>query len=1045
MKLSAPYPAGCTKLLPRPLFLIIFLLFLISVSRPIRAQTTPGAQPVITATGELENARDPKCHATASRLEDFVFGTPLNFEARNKRIEFQQSLAEKIWLDYTGLSKGTPGGLDLFRQATAKYLKYEETDEGINVVFANGKKTAVDARDYRQYSTVAYALRAILSVQQSYLFEPETLTPLSDSVVKEFKKTIDLSVLSVLNEADGIARRANTPQIGKAQMEAAIARLFAAAKMVEARRAPAPAAESGGQAALLYGIIAQKIAAYDSYNHISQAVFLRNIQVYFSKMPWPTGAEGSESLKNYFTEAMIQFSTGLLDYAQTLAMQRGKTAIRYEDVYRAVQVFLPHSVNAFEDVTYFPNLGRQGQITIEAYDLDAFRDGGLHWQYLKFALDDFGPRLKIAPDPFALEMMVEGIAQFAVLAFRMGGIDAKAQRQEVLEIANIENALRAIQRKLDNYPANPPAAPEAKIISGGQDAANTLNEPFTEVSAEMDLIFEHRNSDWLSRLIRGYVVKEEENLARLAIPPAFGGGGVAAEDFDNDGWVDVLLLGGRGNQLLKNDGGRRFVNITEKAGLNWKRPDGNFGEPRQPIFADFDNDGWEDIFISFANDDHRIYRNRGDGTFEDMTEKAGLGGTGLVGGPCTALDYDHDGLLDLYTGYFGNYLKGELPTLKRHNTNGSPNMLFRNLGNFTFQNVSAGSGLENTGWTQAAGHAGIDGDGWQDIIVGNDFGVNAYYRNNRDGTFTDISADLGTDKPSYTMNVGTGDLNRDLHPDFYISNIVVMEKDDKYVLPNEDTPAHFDPASLRTMRVVEANDLFISSVDSSGGIVYTKSKDVGRGFAATGWSWDADFFDFDNDTDDDLYCLTGMNEYSVYGADNPYYDSPDGTAKEVTYAASHQEPNVFFENKNGILETVDSTNSLNYSGTSRSAAYFDMDNDGDLDIVVNDYQGSAKLFRNNAQILKNQWVKIKLVGDAAHNIPADAVGTAVVLTTPKGEQLWKEVLSTTGYLSGHPKTLHFGLGASTTFDLEIRWPGGHVQSLKNLPANKVHTIHYGEN
>ena len=343
---------------------------------------------------------------------------------------------------------------------------------------------------------------------------------------------------------------------------------------------------------------------------------------------------------------------------------------------------------------------------------------------------------------------------------------------------------------------------------------------------------------------------------------------MAAEDIDKDGWVDVLLLGGRGNQLLKNDKGQGFIDITKAAGLDWKRSDGHYGEARQPIIADFDNDGRQDIFISYANDLHRIYRNKGDGTFEDMTDKATLGGAGLVGGPCTALDYNNDGLLDLYIGYFGNYLKGELPTLKRHNTNASPNRLFKNTGNFTFQDVSEDSGLKNQGWTQAIGHSDINRDGWQDLIVGNDFGINAYYINNQDGTFTDQSLKYGTDKPSYTMNVGIGDLNKDLRPDFYISNIVVMEKDDKYVMPNEDTPAHFDPSSLSTMRVVEANDLFMSSIDKAGEMVYQKSSAVGRGYAATGWSWDADFFDFDKDGDEDLYCLTGMNQYSVYGTDN---------------------------------------------------------------------------------------------------------------------------------------------------------------------------------
>ena len=364
------------------------------------------------------------------------------------------------------------------------------------------------------------------------------------------------------------------------------------------------------------------------------------------------------------------------------------------------------------------------------------------------------------------------------------------------------------------------------------------------------------------------------------------------------------------------------------------------------------------------------------------------------------------------------------------------------MGDFKFVEVSKISGTDNTGWTQAVGHSDIDGDGWQDLIVGNDFGINAYYRNNQDGTFTDISKNLATDKPSYTMNIGISDLNRDARPDFYISNIVVMEKDDKYVLPNKDTPAHFDPNSLSNMRVVEANDLFLSSTDEKGVVGYTKSENVGRGYGATGWSWDADFFDFDNDGDDDLYCLTGMNPYSVYGTENPYYQGSENNKTNIRYAQSKAENNIFFENKNGWLNVVPTPGGLNYEGTSRSAAYFDMDQDGDSDIVINEYQGQAKLFQNNAEKNSNNWVKIKLIGDPKHQISRDAIGAAITLTSDTGHTQWKEVYSTTGYLSAHPKWIHFGVGNNQQINLEIKWPNGHIQQVQNVEVNKSNLIQY---
>lgn len=1005
-------------------------------------QVDDDLQSILNKIGTLESARDPKCHATASRLEDFIYGTPLSFGARNKRIEFQKNYVKTLWLDYTRtLNEGNAEpGLELFKKIESKYFIYDENSEGINLKFNNDYTLFLEERDYRQYSSVAYALRAILAVQQSFIFESETLASLNDETLDYFKKSLDLAVLVLLNESDKLARSENKYQIEEKHIDATAKKLFNDLKP-RATTSVKKESVNVNHKALIYNVINQKLKAYQNYNQISQAVFLRNIQVYFSKIPWPTDQDASNRLKNYFTEIMVQFSRDLIRQSEAITQNNNKNTVGYQEMYEAVQDYLPHTVNSFEDVTYFHNLDNQGKVTIESYDLDAFRDSGLHWQYLKFALDDRADNLKFGFDPFALEMMVEGVAQFAVLVFRLGGEDAKARGQELLQIENLNNALSYIQSKLVAHNNQPKVQPEGKIISVEENTKN-VGVLFSEVTDKMSLTFEHRNSDWLNRLIRSYVVKEDENLARLSIPPAFGGGGVAAEDIDNDGWVDLLLLGGRGNQLLKNDNGKGFIDITQKAGLDIRREDGNYGEPRQPIIVDFDNDGLQDIFISYADDAHRIFKNMGNGIFEDKTESANLGGEGLIGGPATALDYDNDGLLDIYIGYFGNYLKGELPTLKRHNTNGTPNKLFRNMGNFQFQDVSAGSGVENMGWTQAVGHSDINRDGWQDLIVGNDFGINSYYINNHDGTFRDASAELGTNKPSYTMNVGIGDLNRDMYPDFYISNIVVMEKDDKYVLPNEDTRAHFDPSSLSTMRVVEANDLFISTIADGGEVAYTKSSAVGRGYSATGWSWDADFFDFDNDGDDDLYCLTGMNPYSVYGKENAYYSSPDGEAKDVVYAGSNSESNIFFENRNGILEVATNSGGLDYSGTSRSAAYLDIENDGDMDIVVNDYQGKARIFENLLEKDDGNWVKIKLIGDPDEGINRDAVGTTLILTTPNGQKIWKEVHSTTGYLSGHSKTLHIGLGAENGCSLNIYWSNGNVQTVDNLKVNKRHTIRY---
>ena len=293
-----------------------------------------------------------------------------------------------------------------------------------------------------------------------------------------------------------------------------------------------------------------------------------------------------------------------------------------------------------------------------------------------------------------------------------------------------------------------------------------------------------------------------------------------------------------------NDGEGHFEDVTRAAGLDFQRPDGGAGEARQPLIADLDNDGRQDLLITYANDRHRVYRNLGDGRFEDVSERAGLGGAGLVGGPATVFDFDGDGLLDVYLGYFGDYLHGAIPTFERDNRNALPNRLFRNLGGLRFRDVTGGSGTGDAGWTQAVSHADLDGDGRQDLIVANDYGRNALLRNLGEGRFRNVAPELGVDTAFHSMNVGVADLNADAHPDIYVSNIATLVKDDKYAFPDVDTPLHFDLRAMAGMLVKESDVLWLSSVVDGRLDAYLPSIDVERGETSTGWAWDAEFFDF---------------------------------------------------------------------------------------------------------------------------------------------------------------------------------------------------------
>ena len=971
---------------------------------------------------KLEGRKDPKCYATASRLEDFMYGTPLSDEARFAKNLLQKQWAKDIWT---------------LASAKASAAKSSEVDAA-HVLQALPFRYGTDESGH-------WLLRfpALLAVQQEAMLEADMgLLLLSESGVDAVKQALDLFTLAALKIADNKARLENVYEVDETTIsEVWLALLQKRSTSPESNKPGTVVASAPGKPVelkLTRSIIDQKVASFAAYNQISNQLFVRNLQVYFARSSWPKDAETGKRFKSLFTETLIVFANDFYKGAEAVALKKGHSLILESDVHEFVNGFIPHTINDYEDAVFFPNLPRKERVYIEAYDMDAFRDSGIHWRYLQYAIDEPKFEALLEADPFALEMIVENIAQFGVLSLRLSGEAGRAKGESRLALAHFSEAMQTIQQRVKKHKGSKPRVSENRaVVSASTPSASENNGAlFTDLSAQLGLNFEHRSSDWLNRLLRSYL-KKDESTGIITIPPAFGGSGVAAEDINGDGLPDLLILSGLGNRLYLNRGGKRFEDVTAKAGLNWLRSEDNHaGEPRQPLIADLDNDGRQDIVITYVDDSHRVYRNLGNERFEDVTAQAALGGKSLVGGPATVFDYDNDGLLDIYITYFGDYIHGVLPTLKRRNDNGLPNRLFRNMGNFTFKDVTEGSSLAHTGWGQAVAHTDLDGDGWQDLIVGNDFGVNAYYRNLGNGKFKEISAELGTDKPSYTMNIGLADLNDDLHPDIYISNIVTMNKDEKYVLPGEQMEMKFNPDKLAHMRVIEANDLFISDRGTDGSLEYALSEAVGRGYSSTGWSWDADFFDFDNDGDEDLYVLNGMNEFNLYSSENPYYMDPlENKKKEVYIPVSTKESNVFFVNDGGKLNNVSKKSGADLVGNSRSAAYLDFDQDGDLDMVLNNYHEAAVFYRNNSEQFANNWLRVKLIGDPAKGVSRDAIGARIIATTADGKQSWREVHGSIGYMSVHPKKQHIGLGKEKLVDLRIIWPGGAEQVYKGIKAN----------
>ena len=563
---------------------------------------------------------------------------------------------------------------------------------------------------------------------------------------------------------------------------------------------------------------------------------------------------------------------------------------------------------------------------------------------------------------------------------------------------------------------------------------------WVSASAAAPLFVESAERAGLTRAHKAFLPNAARNIP---IPGEHMPPGAAVLDYDGDGREDLFVAGGDGNRLYRNRGDGTFEDVTEKAGV-----EGQSGEAVGALAFDYDNDGHPDLYVTYLFRPNLLYRNRGDGTFEEVGSKAGVA-LNDYSTSAAAIDYDRDGLPDLYVLVYGHPDHG--PNIQADNA--PPNHLYRNNGDGTFTDVTKQTHTGDTGWGLAVESADLDGDGWPDLYVANDFGNNAYLHNEKDGTFRNRAGKAGILDPGFGMGVAIDDYDGDGKLDLYVSNYSFPMN---WFLSNPRYPMPQFPYSLgrplvwrRLKLMSRGSSLFRPRPDGSGAFERTSAEaDVWD----TSWSWGCVWIDADLDGRPDLFVVNGMvtgknateheiDFWNLMSAEYKKFEKGIPTGDFGEDSLWGHPPKRFYRNLDGRhFAELAAVTGLESDANQRGVVVLDADGDGTPDLFATGFLQRPSLWVNQNPSRAKTLV-VSLQGDpaasGAFKSTRDALG-ALVTVEANGVKRAQVIAAGYSFLSSGSKKLFFGLGDRDKADrVTVKWPSGKTLSLQNVPAGRL--------